>query len=364
MSYALDISNPKILQAMEAQGIEKEELMIKTLDDYGGKNIRDEIKLLRYEFYTRRLEENVKIIKEYLKTYNIRNKPNGKSVSESMPRDALESFDKSSNENKKIFLNEKNKEVLITALEEIKEQITLASKKSRPKSMVQPRNLKLSKLEQLKKNQQENLNKIKHNEEIKVRKALSESYRFVKTAKSGVRNKEFKFLNNYTKKTLSCSESEEEIMQRLKKYEDKLEKSSQLHAKQLDLKIENVRSHQSTAKFDESIMPQNEILFRIIKKSQAASERKEQNLIKNKQKWEKIKYFHENRSKKIKEMELKFTKHMIDKEVSLNQKLNAVEKNIRNRKASLSRDIELKIEHQRLRDEEALIKVKRAQKVM
>ena len=64
MNYALDITNPKIKQAMENLGIDKDELIIKTINELGGKNTREEIKQLRLDYYSKRLQETVKLIKD------------------------------------------------------------------------------------------------------------------------------------------------------------------------------------------------------------------------------------------------------------------------------------------------------------
>lgn len=274
MNYALDITNPKIKQAMENLGIDKDELIIKTINDLGGKNTREEIKQLRLDYYSKRLQETVKLIKDSLKSSVDKGKSEFSKTESFLSNFEAEKIltEKHSTEGKKIFLNEKNREVLMTALEEIKEEASPLPKKERPKSMIQPRSLKLTRLEQFKKNQQQNFVKIKNQEETQVRKALNESFNLPSKLK---KNKDPRSLSISSKKPLQYSESEEEIINKLLKFEQKLEKSNELHQKQIDLKRQSLRSHYSTVRLDQSEAPQSEIIFKIIERSKVVTERKE-----------------------------------------------------------------------------------------
>ena len=283
MSYALDINNQRVKQAMDNFGIDKEELLIKTINDFGSKGTRDEIKKLRYDYYSKRLEETVRQIKDSLRSNTIRIKDDNMKKETIMSEDSI-SASQVLNENKRNFLNEKNKEILITALEEIKEELALIPKKERPRSMAQPRSNKFSRIEQLKKTQQQNFNKIKQIEEVKVRKALNDTSYLPRSVKSAIRSRELKSLNNSLRKSLNYSASEEEIVRKLNDYQEKIEKSKILHEQQINMKRGMVQSQISINKLDKASFNQDDIIFKIIERTKAVSERKKLHLDKQKEK--------------------------------------------------------------------------------
>ena len=366
MSYALDINNPRIKQAMENLGIDKDELQIKSPADFGGKNAREEVKHLWFESYSKRLEETVRLIRNSLRSGTARIKDD--SLISPTVRSGSECSVKTASGNRKIFLSEKNKDILITALHEIKEEFTMEPQKERPRSMAHPRSLKASRIDQLKKNQQQNLDRIRNDEEVKVRKALSDSFTFARGIHSARGNRDLKSMNNSMKKSINLSasgnNSEIEITNKLEKFENKLEKSRALHEKQINMRREHVKSYIATVSVERPLLPQEEIICRIMKRTSAASERKKEKYLKQREKWEKLKYANEKRVLKIQELEKEYNNHISEKEATLMKKLTAAERIIRNRKESIGKEIELKIELQKIRDEEAYIKMRRAQRIM
>ncbi|OMJ93871.1 hypothetical protein SteCoe_3060 [Stentor coeruleus] len=364
MSYALDVNNLRVKAALEKLGIDKEELLIKTLNDFGNKATREEIKKLRFDYYSRRLEETVRVIKDTIKFSTSRTRTdNFKNFTACTDEgSSIHTLLEKSSNNRKIFINDKNKETLITALEEIKETVTTVDKKERPKSMAQPRNTKPSRFEHYRKNQQENINRIREREEINARKALSQSLRFSRKIRTPTKGKYQKLFNSRLKKPLSLSSSEVEIKEKLNKYEEKLEKSRVLHEKQILMKRESARSQPSAIKMETA--KSDELIFKIIERTRGVSERKEKKIEELKEKWEKVKNFKEAKANRLKELEKEYKQIIHEKEEILERKLNAAEKVVKNRKASIGKDIELKIEVQKLKDEDANIKIKRAQKMM
>lgn len=364
MSYALDANNARVKAALEKLGIDKEELLVKTINDFGNKATREEIKKLRYDYYSRRLEETVKAIKDTIKFSTSRTRAeNFKSYTACTDEgSSIHTLLEKSSNHRKIFINDKNKETLITALEEIKETVTTVDKKERPKSMAQPRNLKPSRFEHYRKNQQENINRIREKEEVNARKALSQSLRFSHKIRTPTKVKDQKLLHTRLKKPLSLSSSEVEIKEKLNKFEEKLEKSRILHEKQILMKRESARSQPSSIKMETA--KSDELIFKIIERTRAVSERKEKKVEELKEKWEKVKNFKEAKANRLKELEKEYKKVIHEKEEILERKLNAAEKVVKNRKASIGKEIELKIEVQKLKDEDANIKIRRAQKMM
>ena len=366
MSYALDINNLRIKQAMHSLGIDKDELQLKSTSDFGGKNAHAEVKQLWFESYSKRLEETVRLIRNSLKQGSIR--VNEEASLSPTVRSGSECSVKIAGGNRKLFLSEKTKDILITALEEIKEEFIAEPCRERPRSLAHPRSLKASRLDQLKKNQQQNLDRIKNEEEVKVRKALNDSFRFTRAIQSARGNRDLRSLSNSRKRSLDFSASgdiaEEEIANKLEKFENKLEKSRALHEKQINMRREHAKSYQSTVNIEKTPLPQEEIIVRIIRRTSAASERKKEKHLKQREKWEKLRQANEKRVLKIQELEKEYRNHINEKEETLMKKLSTAERIIRNRKESIGKEIEMKIELQKIRDEEAFIKLRRAQKIM
>ncbi|OMJ84090.1 hypothetical protein SteCoe_14840 [Stentor coeruleus] len=361
MNYALDLNNQRAKAALDKLGINKEELIVKTINDFGNKGTRDEIRQLRFEHYSRRLEETVKLVKDTMKTISTRSKTeNGKSINDE--GNSINTFAEKSTSNRGLFLNGKNKVTLLTALEEIKEKITNLDKSDRPKSMVQPRASNAVRFEQYKKNQLENISRIRENEENKVRKALSQSFRVTYQNQTPPKTREPKLTSATFKKPLNLSNPEIEIDEKLNKLEEKIERSRVLHEKQILMKKESARSQPSVNKLEE--MNNDDLIFKIIERTRTVSERREKKIEEMKEKWEKVKSFKETKANRLKEIEKEYMKVIHEKEEELEKRLNAAAKTFKNKKACVGKEIEIRMELQKLKDEDANIKIKRAQRMM
>ena len=88
------------------------------------------------------------------------------------------------------------------------------------------------------------------------------------------------------------------------------------------------------------------------------------NLLKKLDDKEKEKIAEENHLRKIKEMEQAHRRNLSQKEEKLEKKLNNAERVVKNRRASTGKEIEFRVELQKLKDEEASIKLKRLQQKM
>ena len=65
--YVLDVQKPRIQKAMLSLGIGTEELLEKTPDDFSGRDVKDEIRNLRYNFFIRKQQELIRQIKAFAK---------------------------------------------------------------------------------------------------------------------------------------------------------------------------------------------------------------------------------------------------------------------------------------------------------
>ena len=72
MNYAIDITRPRTKLAMLALGIEPEELIVKTAEDFAGRNVNEDVKQLRFNYHTRKLKEIVRQINSSIKEETIK----------------------------------------------------------------------------------------------------------------------------------------------------------------------------------------------------------------------------------------------------------------------------------------------------
>ncbi|CAG9324371.1 unnamed protein product [Blepharisma stoltei] len=66
-SYAIDVTNSRVKEIMEELGIEENELLNKTLEDFADARVTSEVQQLRFEYYSKKLKETVKRIRDVLK---------------------------------------------------------------------------------------------------------------------------------------------------------------------------------------------------------------------------------------------------------------------------------------------------------
>jgi hypothetical protein len=71
-TYAIDVTNARVRDAMEVLGVEDSELEIKTPAAFAGPHVTADIQNLRYEYYTRKVAETVKQIKHRMKEERMR----------------------------------------------------------------------------------------------------------------------------------------------------------------------------------------------------------------------------------------------------------------------------------------------------
>jgi hypothetical protein len=67
MNYVIDITRPRTKLAMLALGIEPEELVLKSLDDFGGRGVNEDVQRLRFNYHSRKLKEVIRQINSYIK---------------------------------------------------------------------------------------------------------------------------------------------------------------------------------------------------------------------------------------------------------------------------------------------------------
>ena len=262
---------------------------------------------------------------------------------------------------KKGFISSRNKGVLITALNSIKDFHSRPETRPRPKSTANPHSAQFSKSEQFKKTQQENYSKILNSEELRVREALSQSFN---STRASARSQRPRKLSLAASKPLSLP-FEIDVGEKLARFDEKLEKSRIIHEKHLLMKVESARTQSINGRIETSDEDRgNELIIKLIERSRGVSERREERKKEVQEKWEKVKEFKEQRAKRMLEIETEFRKSILDKELDLQRKLRAADSLVKKRKNSLGKDFEIRNEIKKLRDEEALAKLRRAHMIM
>ena len=71
-TYAIDVTNARVREAMDILGVEDAELEIKSAAAFSGPHVTPEIQSLRHEYYTRKVTETVKQIKHRMKEERLR----------------------------------------------------------------------------------------------------------------------------------------------------------------------------------------------------------------------------------------------------------------------------------------------------
>lgn len=372
--YAIDIFNPRVEKAMINLGIEEEELVLRVVEDFGGRDISNEIRQLRFNYFSRKQQELVRQIKSFIREDILHNREKGaksqpkpRIVNEVLITSVIDDYDdemvKTRNNYKKLVdktyfdlrdtFNERK------ALEERLKAGEMNRNKA--KSAVSKNRVKI---EELKEKQRENFERIKQVESKNLRVA----YRSIASASP----KRFKFQNrlygiNYSR---SRSESlcEPDIDAQISKIEEKMTKSTQL--KQLTIQnkknaaskmLERNQKKSKSTNGDINIVEKIQKLFQ---KNKTAEDRRYSYLKQQAENREKSKEKHEERlvkvQSRIKEQEeLEYKKgKAIEKKMKISNSL------LQKKHENWMKELELRSEMQRLKDEEALNNAQRKKRIM
>ena len=240
-SYVLDVTNPRIKKCMLSLGIDAEELIKKTSEDFNARDVSEEIKCLRYNFFIRKQQELVRQIKALVKEEILRGlerveqekKPKVPSQDLMMTSVSFNTYD----ELEKTKL--KHKEIVDKTFDEVKEAFNESKaienklkkgeiKREQAKSAM---SRKREKLMELKEKQKENFQKIKVLEERNIHKFYR---KYASTQRKEASR--IKLAGSLLEKSRNNSLIFEfDITDRIQQYESKMNKSKELY----DLSIKN-----------------------------------------------------------------------------------------------------------------------------
>lgn len=369
--YAIDITKPRIQKAMANLGIEEDELLIKVPDDFGGKESTDEIRQMRFNYFERKQLELVRQIKSFVKDDILRNREKALK-NESKAKQSGEILITSTAEIlEDNFIKTKNnfRKIVDKTIVDVKEAF-LEKKAIEDKLKVGERNRKKAqsavsknrvKIEELKEKQKENMRIIRENE----RKKLGLYYRSACSASP----KRFRSTNRLQEtRSRSSSIQEPDIDEKISQYEEKMNRSKILYELTIQSKKNAVAKllerNEKKSKTPEKELNMVEKISKIIQKNKTAEDKRflymkqmAESREKNKEKQNERR---QRAKSRIKEQELveKQKGKEFEKKMKISNSL------MQQKHCNWVKELELRSEMQRLRDEEALNNAERKKRIM
>lgn len=375
MSFAIDISNPRIQNAMMNLGIEYDELVKAEIDDFYEKDAADEIVEMRFNYFNRKQQELIRKLKEFARETLVRELESKKKeeFSRSEGRKNSKIFETSfeaeiekvrEKHRKKISLTRLDMQKNYAELRNIKEKLNLgeiAREKNKEKVLEQR-----EKMQKFKEKQLENLSKLKINERKNAKNARK-CYSITPN-RSIIRQKLSKSF--YADTRDESSTIDDDIGLKILKYEEKMNKSRMIYTKNMESKRKAAQKLILRAEITSNIMKskkqsaEEETLSKLIIKTNLAAQRR-QNLLQEK---------NENRLKHRQEVLEKMDKatwKFKEQEKLSQTRAKAIEKRmeicdqiIAEKQNNWLKQLEFRNELQRLKDDEALNNAERKKRVM
>lgn len=388
MTHVVDINRARIKKAMIQLAIEPEELIAKTLDDFDHKNVSSDIKHIRYQFFLRRQQELIKKIRTCVKEDIIRSIAKSQVATKNSEKSEILEYSKNSSQ-KLGKIKKKLKETANKYFEDVKgsikdvkaleEKLNQGQKlRESVKTSISQKRVKMNEFKQIQEKnyakqnkllQQEVNNSSKYTENSPVKvlntKNLSLSPKsLIKTSSKKIFSLSPK---SFSKKN---SESELEIANKIKKYQEKMDKSQEIY----DTCIKNKKDAMKKlieksikvfkASTTEKAAEKNKKLYKIIEKSQSFEKRKNDLFkLKNKNLMNKRR----TEIEKILRAKSKFqeTQRLNNlKNTLLEKKMSISSATLEKKQEKWARDLEIRNELQRLKEEEILLNAERKKKIL
>lgn len=397
VSYALDIENQRIVSAMLELGIGKEELITKyglyrKLEDFAGFNVTPEIQKLRYEHYTKLLKNTVNEIRDILKKRHVTMLPGEYKAT------ATASIEEVTYESNKVISQEfnrfppKQREILINTLTSF--DLIKLPKKDKPKPLKPNKSEKDLNPVMSKKNYKEMFKKHQDLQIMNMNNLKSEQKKFQidlynKTAKSMKEHEMREKLHEDFKKILAKEREEmymkkkesidmrklsseqmtdNDIVQRLERFDKKIHKSEELRIEAIKNKIQKtVKLREASERVemrykDKSKSNELELFNKLVDKQNKVKTARERNEEKIHDKMQKTKEEFEKRHNVALERIKSAENDLFYNAKKMENQMRASQKVVQDRKKKMSEDFQMKKELNKLKDYECLLKVQRAKR--
>lgn len=372
-AYVIDVLNPRLEKAMLALGINSEELIRKNLGDFSGRNITENIRNLRFNFFMRKQVELVRQVKalakeEILKEYERNQMAKKNNQSNDLLLTAV-SFPDSQKKTSKYdeIVNKTYLEVAGAFTEKKKIESKLKHGQEIREKAKSELSKKKMKILELKEKQQENFEKIKIFEEKYI-----QNYDRAQSSKSSPkkiwsRNKFIMPSQTHSRNNSAC---DLEIANEITKYEAKMQKSKELH--EIGIKNKKQAMSKLLEKPDrlvklidtnkETIELQR--IFQLVSKSKVSESRRFKFIQKNAETRGKLR-------EKLEERTRRAQSKLKEREIFDQKRAKTIERKMENSNSLMKekhqnwlRELEVKNELQRLKDEESMLNAERKKRIM
>jgi hypothetical protein len=405
MAYALDITHPRVQNAMATLGIEDSEMLIKypslrSLDDFAAPHVSADIQNLRFTYHRKKLAETIKKIKYQIREDRQRKATTGESLTvkalKSPSGVSLSHFTRSASladflqleQQKLTQAKQKYKQRILTVLDKslpnptklVKPEPTGSLEESRLDEQLQKRHDEIEqrrqrhaqKLEEIQKNREEvqrqmfrNITKSMREHEARGRKLEEEKKSLIRARAKSFQEKQLEIQRKLSEREL---EIENNLQEKLAEIEDKISKNRKLHLEIVREKAEKAsksleKSEVKSGQFG-SVKASEELerIKQYISAQQQAKARKYEITSVQLSKFEESRKKAEEKMAHIRELQLKEKQEEDKQKRRLEKKMNTASQVLATKQRDWARELELRLEMQRLMDEDKRSKVERAQR--
>lgn len=372
MSYAIDITRARTKLAMLTLGIEPEELLLKSFEDFASRGISEEVQKLRYNYYSRKLQEVVRQINAHIREETMRrlqtNLASPKTqvfltqLSTCEEEEVDEVAEIKKREQKKLKKNFKTLNDSILIGQEIEKRLRLSDEvRERVRSEIVEKRMKMQKF---KDKQQENWAKIQNELNKKSKKykpGRPDEGRKSEKPKVG------EGFSKYSKTLTEFNESDEEVEMKMTQFDDKMLRSQRLYEKCVQQKKEaasKLLEKNYFHKVEENPDDDLQKITKMIEKKKRVDARRHSYMIELQERRDSLKQKHEERRSVALERVKKEERLIKDRNLAIERRMEASERLLKQNHEKLMKELELKNELSKLRDEEALLNAERKRRIM
>jgi hypothetical protein len=372
MNYAVDINSHRIKKAMLNLGLEPQELMVKDLEDFSSKDITEEIKNLRYNYYCKKQQDLVQKIKEMVR-HDLQNSFQKNKLHHVVKKSLTSTFEHTETSDELEKIKEKHNRQISAVLQSVQNSLKetqaiqekLKNKEKAREKIISEVIKKKDKNLEFREKQQENYKKIKS---IERKKAYFNRNCFSITPNKSISKKMSLDFGNMDAK--SEPDYEHEIITKIEKYEEKMKRSNVIYQFCMESKrkaaAKLIEKAETTTKAILSAKKANieDKIAKMFMKSKAAEDRRISLIKEQSESFMKRKKISVERrelaSERLKQQEILSTK----KAKAIEKRMEISNKILEQKHLNWAKELQIRIEFQRLKDEEALNNIERKKRVM
>ena len=394
--YALDIDNRRIQAAMAILGIEESELLMRSIDDFAGPHVSPEIQGLRFDYYQKKLAETVKKIKFKIREDRLRfSTLVGMDMGRVQRREEERTEGKSTSlagfleyeQNKLNKVRERQRELLLKtymssqpaspkaqdgSLEAVEETETnlkgdLAKKKEAFEQKQQAHKARIAAIKLEKARFQRDLVR---NMTQSMKEHAERGRRYEEQKKSQVLARAASYSQKKQEIGVKLKEKEREIDQlldsKLVEIETKIARNRTLHSEELHKKASlasKLTERASTGTYSHRSAEEVERIKQYVAAQQQARARKQEIVSKQSVEFEGRRQKVEEKMEKIKKIQKIESEGQLLKIKQLERRMKTASLVLEKKEKDWGKEMELRLEQQRLMDEDKRNKVERTQRI-